>query len=359
MLLGLLACTAPGDTGETAVDPGCVPDLGLYEVGADSTEIHVSTAFDGQRLWASWVRPNDASTFDVVLSALDCAGEEFIGPIAVTDSPDNEIDPALAVSGDRVLLAWPGSDGGMSIRTRVYNLDGDPLTEVTPFVGTRDGVPVTGNATGPRLRPTDDGWVMAGFWGHDDAPAFQAFHVTLDRDGLPVGDATDAQLDVDFGQTAVDLVVDPLVLAWQEDSTTSTESTLQSSDGSLDTPGLRPTLAHNDGLWAAWDDDQGTVTLRPPGAEPIDLPLDGFHHSPRLTGDALLTMKVEDGVYNSLHLHRVDASGLVASVELPTTTAPSVYGVDLTPVGEDRVAVGYADGQNPDFQARVLVTELP
>ena len=54
-----------------------------------------------------------------------------------------------------------------------------------------------------------------------------------------------------------------------------------------------------------------------------------------------------------------DASGLVASVEIPTTTAPSVYGVDLTPVGEDRVAVGYADGQNPDFQARVLVTELP
>ena len=78
-----------------------------------------------------------------------------------------------------------------------------------------------------------------------------------------------------------------------------------------------------------------------------------------MSGDALLTMKVEDGVYNSLHLHRVDASGLVDSVELPTTTAPSVYGVDLTPVGEDRVAVGYADGQNPDFQARVLVTELP
>ena len=359
MLLGLLACTSPGDTGETAVDPGCLPEVGLYEVGADSTEIHVSTAFDGQRLWASWVRPNDSSTFDVVLSALDCSGEEVIGPIAVTDSPDNEIDPALAVAGDRLLLAWPGSAGGMSIRTRVYDLEGNPLTEVTPFEGSRGGVPVTGNATGPRLRATDEGWVMAGYWGHEEAPAFQAFSVTLDWDGQPVGDAVDAQLDADFGQTAVDLVVDPLVLVWQEDSTTSTESILQASDGSLDTPGLRPTLAYNDGLWAAWDDDRGEVTLRPPSADPLVLALDGFHHSPRLVGNALLTMKVEDGVYNSLHLHRVNASGVVASVELPTATAPSVYGVDLTPLGEDRVAVGYADGQNPDFQARVAVIELP
>ncbi len=122
----------------------------------------------------------------------------------------------------------------------------------------------------------------------------------------------------------------------------------------LASPGARPTLARHEGeLWAAWDTNEGVVELRAPDGTVTPLDLPGFVHSPRLAGGQLLTMTVDSGVYNALHLHAVDEAGVVSTIDLPTTTAPSVYGVDVTPLGDGHVAVVWADGENPDFQLRV------
>ena len=150
-MLLLLACTGSSDTADTAPTSTCQPVEGVYELGDDDTEIHGTSAFDGERLWVSWVRPNDSATFDVMLAAVDCAGQLVVEPRAVTDSADNEIDPSLAVSGDRLLVVWTAStDAGLSLRTRAYDLEGEPVDALQPFEGTRKGVTVTGNATTAR-----------------------------------------------------------------------------------------------------------------------------------------------------------------------------------------------------------------
>jgi hypothetical protein len=372
MLLLLLACKgSPGDSG--VIDEDALEDcLALWsdqitepDIDGPDTQIHATSAFDGGGVWVAWSRPNDASTFDIWLTRLACDGTTDIAPLAVTDSADNELDPSLAISGDRLLVAWTAStDAGLSVRHRLYDLTGSPLTDPLNLDATRDGVPVTGNASSPRLAALSDGFLLAGFWGHDDAPAFQAFSVEIDRDGQVRGEASDAELDTDNGQTAVDVAVldGAAVLAWQEDSTTSTAPIAwQAADGEsatlLGNPGARPALAATtSGLWSAWDTDGGEARLRTPSGAELTLPLDGFSHSVRLAprGDGVvaLAMTVNQSIYNALSLTVVDADGTMATVPLDTDAAPSVYGVDVTLVGPDHAVVVWAEGTSPDFRLR-------
>lgn len=370
MLLFPLLATACTSSRDTASAPDGVevclsewserqasPDLGTPE-----TQIHVTSRFDGEQLWVAWSEPNAWSTFDIRLSRMRCDGTVELEPISVTADADNEIDPVLATSGDRLLVAWSAStDSGMEIRYRVYDRDGAPVTEVIPLQASRSGVPVTGNATQPALTAHPDGFVLAGSWGHDDAPAFQAFSVLLDEDGAVQGDATDAELDVDFGQTyvAVALSGDTPVLAWQEDSTTSTDpaawqATLGEAATLLGEPGARPALVTaDDGVWSAWDDDSGEITLRTPSGTALPLDLPGFSHSPRLAprqdGVAVLSMRIVDGIYNALDLTLVSADGTTQTTALTTERAPSVYGVDLTLIDDTHAIVFWQEGEAPSF----------
>jgi hypothetical protein len=70
-----------------------------------------------------------------------------------------------------------------------------------------------------------------------------------------------------------------VTLAWQEDSTTSTQPTAVWTHGVLASPGARPAVS---GAWTAWDDNAGGVWVRTPAGETLELGLPGFAHSPRL-----------------------------------------------------------------------------
>ena len=350
MILLLLACVGEDDT----AGPVCEPTGAVIELGAESTEIHGTSTFHEGLLWVAWAVPNASSTFDIRMAAIDCSGEVVIPETVVTDSPDNELDPSIAVADGRVMVAWTVSaGGGLGIRTRVFDTDGEALGDALDFVANRDGEVVTGNAMAPRLRAWDPHFLLVGQWGHDDASGFQAFSVRLDQQGQTLEAAQDGRLETEFSQTAVDVDADG-TMVWQEDTTTSTQPRVADASGPIHLPGARPTITvGTGGTWMAWDNDLGEVQLRLPTEEVITLDLPGFVHSARLDGDRLLTMTVEDGVYNSLHVHRIDETGVVDTTVVGTVTAPSVYGVDLTRVNEDVVAIAWQEGDNPDFQLKV------
>lgn len=375
MALALLACSStppPADSGDEGGEDGlarCLEDWsdGLREIdpAGPDTQIHSEVAFDGSRLWFAWNRPNDDATFDVWGSIVGCDGAGIREPTPVSDSRDNEIDPTLAFAGGRALVAWTGSaGGGLDIRARVLDADGAPATAVAAFAGTRGGAPVTGNATLPALATTGDAFVLAGSWGHPDAPAFQAFVATLDVDGQPIGDADDVELDRDHGQTYVDVAVvgEAPRVVWQEDRVdTATASAWLGAPGEapslLGEPGYRPAVvADAAGVWAAWDDNAGAVFLRTPEGADLELDLGaGFHHSPQLAAAdgtvALLVLEVESGIYNRLRLVRLSASGVVAELPVSASGVPSVYEASLTLVDGQHAVVAWQEGDNPAFRA--------
>lgn len=377
MLMLLLACSGePDDTSaahsgtDSAAVQACIDAWSdqLTEPDRDGpdTQIHGTATFDGAQIWVAWSRPNDFNTFDIFLSRLGCDGSVEIDPIAVTEGEDNELDPVLAVSGEHLMIAWIAStqSSNLAIRYRLYDLNGQPATDATTLAAERDGTVVTGNATLPRLAALPEGFVLAGSWGHEDAAGFQAFAVEINPDGSLRGEGQDAELDPDFSQTAVDVTVHEgaTILAWQEDSVTSTapaawQAALDTPATALGEPGARPALlSTEDGLWSAWDTDTGIVWVRLPSGEDVALDLPGFSHSARMAawqdGVALVTMSIEDGIYNALNLSTVTVDGTVTTTALQTVAAPSVYGVDLTVVGGQKAVVIWQEGTSPDFRLR-------
>lgn len=377
MLLLLLACSgAPDDTSTATTDENSAAVQACIDAWSDQltepdsegpdTQIHGTATFDGAQIWVAWSRPNDFNTFDIFLSQLGCDGSVLIDPIAVTQGEDNELDPVLSVSGEHLLIAWTAStqSSSLAIRYRLYDLSGQPLTEAITLAAERSGEVVTGNATLPRLAALPEGFVLAGSWGHEDAAGFQAFAVELNTDGSLRGEGQDAELDPDFSQTAVDVTVHEgsTVLAWQEDSVTSTaptawQASLDTTATALGEPGARPALLSTAaGLWSAWDTDTGSVWVRLPSGEDIALDLPGFSHSARMAewrdGAAVVTMSVEDGIYNALNLSTITTDGTVTTTALQTVAAPSVYGVDLTVVGGEKAVVIWQEGASPDFRLR-------
>lgn len=362
---GILADTAsPTDSTDSAEPPCDLSWEGVIEPHIDGpdTQIHGTSAFGGEQIWMAWALPNDSSTFDIWMAAMGCGGEVEVAPFAVTDSADNELDPALAISGDRLLLVWSTStSAGLGLRRQVFTLDGVPAGPALEGDLVRGGEVVTGNATLAQVSATEDGFALAGSWGHDDAAAFQAFWVPLDLDGVQSGEAVDAELDTENGQTYVALSVadGEVTLAWQEDSTTSTQPTAVWTHGVLATPGARPAVS---GEWAAWDDNVGAVWVHTPAGETLELGLPGFVHSPRLAdGDPpmLLTTTVDSGIYGTLQLHTLNESGVVETVDLAATASPSAYGVDLTRVDDQNAVVVWQEGENPAFRLYVEWIALP
>jgi hypothetical protein len=84
--------------------------LELVPEGPD-TQIHVFGAPDPDGVWVAWNQPDGAGLFDVWVQHLGCDGQVDVGPLQLDDGADNEIDPAVAVSGNRVLVAWQSDNG--------------------------------------------------------------------------------------------------------------------------------------------------------------------------------------------------------------------------------------------------------
>lgn len=348
---------------------------GIIEVDPQgpSTQIHGTSAFDGTKIWVAWSRPDGMSLFDNFLAAFHCDGSVAVAPTELTQTDDNELDPVLSLSGERLMAAWISDNGtgvdNLDIRYRIYDLDGTPLTAALTFEASRNGVTVTGNALDPALSPTADGWVMAGTWGHQDAPSFQAFAVAIDHDGVVQGDAQDAKLDDMATQSrpAITTTGNQTQLVWHEETTMATSPTAWAvtSGGAaelLGDPGGRPDVAA--GPWYAWDGDGTDITVRPPMGVDQPLGLSGIVHNPSLEvvdGQAAISwMEIVSGIANRVHVARLGAAGeLGTSHALGTEAAPSVYPVDLTMVDADHGVVVYQDGDNPDFRVKAELFTLP
>jgi hypothetical protein len=351
--------------GATCADVWLDGIIELDPTGPD-TQIHGSSTFDGNHLWMAWSRPDSGSLFDIFLASFACDGSVVTSPFEVTQTDDNELDPVLSVSGDRLLVAWLSDNGtgidNLDIRYRVFTLDGAAVSDSIELSATRNGVAVTGNALYPSLASIDGGWMLAGSWGHADAPGFQAFAVELDLDGVVQGDAQDAELDVTFGQTSTSVAVDAagVHVVWQEDSVTSMApsswaTTLGGTPSLLGDPGARPHVAP--GPWTVWDTDGTDIVLQAPGGSATSFGLSGFVHSARvvaLGGEAtVLWMQVASGIQNRVFVAPIGSDGTVgATVSLATDQAPSVYPLDLTMIDSTHAVVVYQDGATPDFRAK-------
>lgn len=383
-ILFLVACSGGEDPDPTdGLDPTSAPDCaslwvdGLTEPDPDGpdTQIHGTSLFDGEHLWMAWNRPDGQGQFDIWMQRVGCDGAVDVGPFEVTATDDSELDPVLAVSGDRLLVAW-SSDNGMGpanldIRLRVYDLDGNAVTEPADLEPSRDGAELTGNVWLPSVAPREGGFWLAGSWGHEESPAFQAFAVALDLDGVPVEDGVDGEVDPVFGQTYASIREGggEVQLVWQEDSVDSVEPALVGgvleAPSALVTPGARPKLAHgSSGWWMAYDTGAGDVAVRTPGGD--DVVIDGlpFHHSPSIVatddGAVVLAMELLSGVSNALTIWQVDLDGQVVHTHgLETDSAVSVYGVDLTAVDDQHLLVVYQDGENPAYRLKAEWITLP
>ncbi|MCB9780244.1 MAG: hypothetical protein H6742_16875 [Alphaproteobacteria bacterium] len=358
------------DGGDTTADAACLDAWvdGTWDLVPDgpATQIHTSTAWDGSQQWYAWAVPDAlGSHFDIWLAAVDCAGDVTVAPVEVTQSDDNELDPALAAGVDGVLVAWTSDRGAgadnLDIRLRAFDPDGAPRTDAADLVAERSGVVVTGNATLPQVATTSSGFHLAGSWGHADATAFQAFALELDADGAAVGAATDLGEGDNAGQLYVAIAGAGAAHAWTETHTTTLQDEVRLREGSSVTTlgeGTRPSAATTPaGTWVAWDDDAGAVLLRGPDGVVTTPDLDGgFRHSARLAahGDALALswMAVESGVYNTLYLAWLGPDGSVQATEALASDVVGVYGSELVLVDADHALAAWTEGSNPDFRAR-------
>ena len=331
MLLSFFACTgvdAPDDsvdTGEGAL-AACLSEWsdGVTEPYADGpdTQIHGTSTFDGRHVWMAWSIPNEHSTFDIQLARYACDGVMDLGPIDVTSRQENDVDPALGVDGDEVVVAWTVSTStGISIAAAGFQ-DGAEVWLEDPIQPTAEGALLDGNSVGPVI---EEGW-LAGSFSNADTTGFQAVRVPLgqwDEGQAPGFDAAVSQTEVDVADG---------VLVWQQDSVEGGPSTIW-RDGTQIAEGKRPSI----GGFVAWDDDAGTATTSDGRTRD-----DGFHHSAAVAGDVWLTMRVDSGIYNDLVLDDVEIDA----------GNPSVYGVDVTLVGQDHALVVWQTGDNPDFRLR-------
>jgi len=205
---------------------------------APDTQIHATLAVAGDRIWLAYNLPEADGTggFDVWLAALDCAGQLAVAPrLAHTGDPGNDVDPALAVGRDSLLVAWSSDAGGdpnLLLYTRAFSRHGDPLGDaerlLTPGY---DGAPLLGNALAPRLAALADGsFLLAALWGVPAAARFQMLVQRLDAAGQPPeatpgapAEAILARLEpgVDQDGPAVAVLPDGTAhLAWARSTTT-------------------------------------------------------------------------------------------------------------------------------------------
>lgn len=177
------------------------------------TQIHAYGVVAKDGVWIAYDRPKANGGFDVYVTKLGCDGKALVAPVRVSESEDNELDPAIVWDGEKLLVAWSADMSGktpnLEIRLRTLSATGEPLGPVTSYAPQRKGAPLVGNVWMPALAKAPSGYALVGTWGHDDAPGFQAFAQALDPSGKPIGDGQDLDLAPAQSQDAPSVVYDP------------------------------------------------------------------------------------------------------------------------------------------------------
>jgi len=224
----LTGCPAPDGGAPVGQDVVCDPISERIELDADGPDpqAHPTAAWDGGALQVAWNGPRDPDSgqFAVRHTVLACDGAMQAVQVLDDGAATNNVDPAVAVSGDRVLVAWQADSGAepynLSIATRPLPLSGDPDRPWAPLEMRRADAPYAGNAWMPRL--ADDGgggFVLAGSRGIDAVGRFQGFLQDLDVDGAPFGDSQDLALTFEVSQLEPAVAVAPdrtRIIGWEE-----------------------------------------------------------------------------------------------------------------------------------------------
>ena len=223
--------TTSDDAGtDAATTSGCTTvaetPVEIDPTGPDG-QIHAYAVPTADGFFVVYNRPAEGATsqsFAVYATKLGCDGKVLVPPVRVSEGDDNQIDPSAAWDGRNLVVVWSADTGkspvNLELRTRTLDGTGKALSAVRTASLSRKGKPNVGNAWMPEIVPGADGPLLVGAWGHDEAPAFQAFVQKLDAQGALTGEAEDVALSPSTTQSSPAVAVDAqkrTILAWAEE----------------------------------------------------------------------------------------------------------------------------------------------
>ncbi len=392
------------DTRDTAPDEDVPPPLPAclevvvtdtpfaIDAAGPATQIHAAAAFDGREIWVVYNRPvdDDSGGFDVWMTRLSCDGTASLEPRRINAIGGRILtEPEVAVGHERLLVVWQSDNGtgadNLDIMARAFSLDGEPLADAeSPLEMTRGGVAQTGNAWMPALAATDDGFFVAGSWGHDDAPAFQVFVQNLTPDGEPIGDAADVALGPQVGQVFPDLTVGDgmsAVVSWTETAVGATDVpriARLGGDAPFDEQGLGDlegggtgVVARGDTTFAALTGDSETIgdviihrvgPSGPVGAGTRIGMARRIDHTPSLALDPVentglvMWYRVISGFRNDVVVQPFfwegadDEVAMAPGAELTPVDPAAPYGTVVVALGDRHYFVAWSEGVSPDLR---------
>ena len=397
------------DSATPSVDlHACLSELTLDQTfellpDAPDSQIHAALAFDGRGVWLVANVPEGEGGdggFDVWAARLDCAGATLVAPFKVNDDvPGNDIDPDVAVSGDRVLIVWQrdtGGDPNLFVRYRVFSTAGDRLMEsdtVLPIVS--DGETWDVSAWMSRVTgASDGGFVLSGSVAHPELERFQAFTQRMAGEGAvtPAADGiTLAQPLPQVSQVDPDIQADAaggLALAW---TSTPDEGTSRVALARWRNPGDSPDLTRSPEEGASKADlalgaGEGAPLFLAYGVEGYnsseivltDVEWLGEEGAPRLSlghpsaydhtpaiatapgGGAVMWYRVRSGIRNDAWLQRftggdmwrAEGEPLLLNPEGPIDdhATPPIYGPALIHLHDHLYLAAWSEGTSPNFR---------
>jgi hypothetical protein len=396
----------PDDAAPSAELQACLDELAFGETlellpEAPDSQIHAAMAFDGRGVWLALNVPEEESSgFDVWATRLDCAGRALVAPFKVNDdAPGNDIDPDIAVSGDRVLIVWQrdtGGDPNLFVRYRVFSTAGDRLMESDAALSLRSGGE-TWDVSAWMSRVTGlpgGGFALSGSVAHPELERFQAFTQAMEGEGAvtpAAGGLTLAQPMPQVSQVDPDVQSDAgggLALAW-----TSTPDEGASRVGlarwrSLgDSPDLtrspeegasKPDLALGVGEGAplflayaveGYNSSEVVLTdvewLGEEGAPRLSFGHpSAYDHTPTLAtapgGGAVMWYRVRGGIRNDAWLQRFTGGDMWRAEGVPLLlnpagpiddhATPPIYGPALIHLHDHLYLAAWSEGQSPNFR---------
>jgi hypothetical protein len=371
--------------------------LPTFNVGLGGAELRInpSAAFDGERLFVVYNTRGTADDFDIWLSVVACDGTE-LQPAIQLDSVvgPNVIEPQISRGQSSIAVVWQADNGtgenNLDIYLRMLDLNGAPLSESETLLEmTRGGARQSGNAWMPALTAADDGFVLAGAWGHDDAIAFQAFTQAISADGTLVGDAQDTVLEPAVGQVYPSVASQGVrqLMTWSRTPVEGDESiqlqlsangtALNAVEVVAPAAGTAAVAFGETAMVVAWGEvlaggsavylgvvnADGTLGAAAQVSPPSD---SRGHFSPTVTfgnGDsgAIVWYRNISGFRNDVFVapFEVIQGGLDVGVGVQVNEGPAApYSPALIHLGQDYWFIADVEGANPAFEIEARVLEL-
>lgn len=163
------------------------------------TQIHPTALADGESIWLAFDIADSHNTFDVYLGRLEGDGSWRLPPALVNTTDYNDLDPALALNGDTLLVAWHSDNSFDETETHDHNLDiytrrfsrtdGAAKTakdEIVPIV--LDGSEFSASAWEPQVVSVGEkGFLLTASFAAPAMTVWQTFTAPIGLDGVVGG----------------------------------------------------------------------------------------------------------------------------------------------------------------------------